>query len=116
MSELHGAAQSHNLDSRVAVAVLGVHGVETLPCRVTPCLPVAALGVVQLFAVDRLVVTPILRGDEAAATAAFSFDGVVGDAIDSLVFSSINLVVPDMLEAPTLLRTAFHGSACWELT
>ena len=67
LSKLRGAARSRNLGSgeavavlgsSVAVVVLGVRGAETLPCRVTPCLPVAPpFGINQLFAIDEQVVT-----------------------------------------------------------
>ena len=56
------------------------------------------LDTVQLFSNDGYVATSIPRGDESAATAAFVFDSVVGNAIGSLVFLiaffSINLFVP----------------------
>ena len=54
---------------------------------------------------------------EATATATFVFGDAIGSLVSWIVFSSINLFVPDLLEAPSsLVRTAFHGSACWELS
>ena len=98
----------------VTVAVHGLRGVATLPflsdtVRVSL---LQSLGIVPLFAMDGHVVTSIPRGAEAAAPTACIFDSVVGDAVGSVVsliaFCSINLLVPDMLEATSsLLRAAF---------
>ena len=59
MSYLGSGAPLAVLGFSVAVTVLSVHGVEALPSRVTPCLPLAApFAINQLFAMDDHVVSP----------------------------------------------------------